>query len=197
MGVWMRYVRPGRVLETSAIGIVAARRGALRRPLGGRQPDARAAVHAHRRCSSAIAIMIYGFAASVLPVWLLLAPRDYLSAFVKIGVVVALAGGILILLPPLQMPAVDAVHRRHRAALRRQGLSRSCSSRSRAARSADSTRSISSGTTPKMLEREVDARMIGYGAMLTRVARRGAGADRRVHRSTPGIYLRDQRAGRR
>src|SRR5919206_545948 len=54
----------------------------------------------------AIAVMVYGFAASVLPVWLLLAPRDYLSAFVKIGVVVALAIGIVVVLPPLQMPAV-------------------------------------------------------------------------------------------
>ena len=84
--------------------------------------------------------MIYGFAASVLPVWLLLAPRDYLSAFVKIGVVLALALGILIVLPPLQMPAVTQFIDGTGPGLRRQGLPLLSSSRSPAARSRASTR---------------------------------------------------------
>ena len=66
--------------------------------------------------------MVYGFAASVLPVWLLLAPRDYLSAFVKIGVVLALAIGILVVLPPLQMPALTQLRARRRSGLRRHDL---------------------------------------------------------------------------
>ena len=105
MGSYMCWIRPHRVLESTAIGIVLlvvalyAGRWVAENPtlapmftLSGR--------------TLAISIMIYGFAASVIPVWLLLAPRDYLSAFVKIGVVISLALGILIVLPPLQMPAL-------------------------------------------------------------------------------------------
>src|SRR5664279_3535817 len=99
MGIHLRWIRPGHVLEASAIGLVLLV-GAL---FAGRwvaaHPDVAAAFTLSRQ-SLAIMIMVYGFAASVLPVWLLLAPRDYLSAFVKIGVVLALAIGIFAVLPP-------------------------------------------------------------------------------------------------
>ena len=109
--------------------------------------------------------MGYGFAASVLPVWLLLAPRDYLSAFVKLGVVFALAIGILVVLPPLQMPAltrfIDGTGPVFAGKLFPFAfITIACGAIS------GFHALISSGTTPKLLEREPDARMIGYGGML-------------------------------
>ena len=88
----------------------------------------------------AVAIILYGFLASALPVWLLLAPRDYLSTFVKLGVVLMLAIGILFVRPELQLPRVHALRGRHRADLRREEFFRSASSPSPAAPSPDSTR---------------------------------------------------------
>ncbi|HEX8847894.1 MAG TPA: carbon starvation CstA family protein, partial [Gemmatimonadaceae bacterium] len=113
----------------------------------------------------ALLIMGYGFAASVLPVWLLLAPRDYLSAFVKIGVVVALALGIVLVLPPLQMPAltrfVDGTGPVFAGKLFPFAfITIACGAIS------GFHALVASGTTPKLLERETDARMVGYGAML-------------------------------
>src|SRR4051812_35461579 len=105
MGVYMRWLRPGRVLEATGIGIVLL----VVALYAGRWVAAQPALAATFTLSGktlALLVMAYGFAASVIPVWLLLAPRDYLSAFVKIGVVVALAIGILVALPPLQMPAL-------------------------------------------------------------------------------------------
>jgi carbon starvation protein len=111
------------------------------------------------------AIMIYGFAASVLPVWLLLAPRDYLSAFMKIGVVIGLAIGIIIVLPPLQMPAltrfVDGT-----GPVFAGKLFPFCFITIACGAISGFHALISSGTTPKLLENERDARLVGYGAML-------------------------------
>ncbi|MEP7002808.1 MAG: carbon starvation CstA family protein, partial [bacterium] len=109
--------------------------------------------------------MVYGFFASVLPVWLLLAPRDYLSAFVKIGVVLALAVGILFVLPPLQMPPltrfIDGTGPVFAGALFPFAfITIACGAIS------GFHALISSGTTPRLIERETDARFIGYGAML-------------------------------
>ena len=117
------------------------------------------------RKSLAILIMGYGFLASVLPVWLLLAPRDYLSAFVKLGVVFALALGILIVLPPLQMPPltrfIDGTGPVFAGKLFPFAfITIACGAIS------GFHALVSSGTTPKLLEREPDARMIGYGGML-------------------------------
>ncbi len=103
MGLWLQYVRPGRILETSAIGLILLGVALF----AGRwvaDSATLAPLFTLTAMQLAAAIVIYGFTASVLPVWLLLAPRGYLSAFVKVGVVIALAGGIFILLPPLQMP---------------------------------------------------------------------------------------------
>src|SRR5688572_12290886 len=110
--------------------------------------------------------MAYGFAASVLPVWLLLAPRDYLSAFVKIGVVIALAAGVLYVLPPLQMPAVTQFIDGTGPVFAGK-LFPFCFITIACGAISGFHSLISSGTTPKLLQREPDARFIGYGAMLT------------------------------
>ena len=156
MGVYLRWVRPGRVLEASAIGLVLLV-GSL---YAGRWVAANPAMASHftlSRQTLAIWIMVYGFAASVLPVWLLLAPRDYLSAFVKIGVVLALAVGILLVLPPLQMPALTRFA--HGGGPVFAGtifpfafITIACGAIS------GFHALIASGTTPKLLARESDAR---------------------------------------
>ncbi|HZO18136.1 MAG TPA: carbon starvation CstA family protein [Gemmatimonadaceae bacterium] len=164
LGVYLRWIRPGKVLEASAIGVallvlsVYAGRWVAENP-------ALAATFTLGGTTLAWWIMAYGFAASVLPVWLLLAPRDYLSAFVKIGVVVALALGILVSLPPLQMPAltqfVDGTGPIFAGKVFPFAfITIACGAIS------GFHALVASGTTPKMLENETDARPIGYGAML-------------------------------
>lgn len=165
MGIYMHYVRPGRVLETTAIGIVLL----IVALYAGRwvaQDPTLAPIFTLTGPQLAKWIIGYGVAASVLPVWLLLAPRDYLSAFVKIGVVVALAVGILIVLPPLQMPAltrfIDGTGPVFAGKLFPfVFITIACGAIS------GFHSLIASGTTPKLLENEKDARFIGYGAMLT------------------------------
>src|SRR6185312_7389890 len=165
MGLWLQYVRPGRILETSAIGLVLLGVSLF----AGRwvaDSATLAPIFTLTPMQLAIVIVIYGFTASVLPVWLLLGPRGYLSAFVKVGVVVALAGGIFILLPPLQMPAttkfIDSTGPLFAGKVFPfVFITVACGAIS------GFHALISSGTTPKMLENEVDARMVGYGAMLS------------------------------
>ncbi len=164
MGVYMRWLRPGRVLEASAIGLVLLALSLYAGRWVAGQPDLASLFTLSGR-TLAILLMVYGFAASVLPVWLLLAPRDYLSAFVKIGVVLALAVGILVVLPPLQMPALtrftDGTGPVFAGALFPFAfITIACGSIS------GFHALIASGTTPKLIERETDARLIGYGAML-------------------------------
>ena len=165
MGAYLRWLRPQRVLEASALGVVLL----VLALYAGRwvaENPALAPAFTLSGTTLALLIMAYGFAASVLPVWLLLAPRDYLSAFVKIGVVVALALGILIVLPPLQMPAltqfVDGTGPVFAGKLFPfVFVTIACGAVS------GFHALIASGTTPKILQRETDARMVGYGAMLT------------------------------
>jgi carbon starvation protein len=163
LGVYLRYLRPHRVLEATAIGVallvVALYAG---RWVAGE--PALAAIFTLSPTALAWWLMGYGFAASVLPVWLLLAPRDYLSAFVKIGVVIALAVGIIVLLPPLQMPAVTQFVDGSGPVFAGKVfpfvfITIACGAIS------GFHALIASGTTPKLLEREPDARPIGYGAM--------------------------------
>jgi carbon starvation protein len=164
MGVHLRWLRPGRVLEASAMGLVLLV-GAL---YAGRWVAAHPDLAAHAtltRQTLALAIMVYGFAASVLPVWLLLAPRDYLSAFVKIGVVLALALGLIVVLPPLQMPALTRFA--HGGGPIFAGtifpfafITIACGAIS------GFHALIASGTTPKLLACESDALLVGYGGML-------------------------------
>src|SRR6185312_2255801 len=103
MGLYLRYWRPGKVLECSALGFVLV----MASIFGGRSVAASASLAPWFTWSAmalAVAIIAYGFLASALPVWLLLAPRDYLSTFVKLGVAFLLAAGILIARPALQLP---------------------------------------------------------------------------------------------
>jgi len=165
MGGYMRWIRPHRVLEASAIGVILLIAALYAGRWVAENPGL-APVFTLSGRSLAILIMIYGFAASVLPVWLLLAPRDYLSAFVKIGVVVALALGILIVLPPLQMPALTQFTDGTGPVFAGKVfpfvfITIACGAIS------GFHALVASGTTPKLIARERDARMIGYGGMLT------------------------------
>jgi carbon starvation protein len=165
MGIYMRYIRPHAVLEATAIGLVLL---AVALFLGRWVNDSPVwhDVFLFSKPQVAIGVAVYGFVAAVLPVWLLLAPRDYLSAFVKIGVVFALAAGIILVLPPLQMPAITQFIDGSGPVLGGQKLfpfafiTIACGSIS------GFHALVSSGTTPKLLMREPDARFIGYGAML-------------------------------
>ena len=164
MGIYSRYLRPGRIGEVSAIGFVLLM---LAIWLGGW-------VHEHAALSAlfdfdgkALTWMLigYGFVASVLPVWLLLAPRDYLSTFLKIGTIIALAIGILIVAPTLQMPALTQFAQGNGPVWSGNlfpflFITIACGAVS------GFHALISSGTTPKMLENETHARFIGYGGML-------------------------------
>ena len=164
LGIYLRWIRPGRVLEASAIGIVLLIFALYAGQWASEQP-ALAAMFTLSGTALAIAIMIYAFAASVLPVWLLLAPRDYLSAFVKIAVILALAAGILIALPPLHMPALTQFTDGTGPIFAGKVFPFAFITIACGAISGFHAL-VSSGTTPKMLERETDARMIGYGSML-------------------------------
>jgi carbon starvation protein len=165
MGLWMRYVRPGRVLETTAIGVILLAVSLFAGRWVADSPTL-APIFTLTAIQLAIATVIYAFFASVVPVWLLLAPRGYLSAFVKIGVVVALAGGIFILLPPLQMPPttrfIDGTGPLFAGKVFPfVFITIACGAIS------GFHALVSSGTTPKLIENEADARFIGYGAMLS------------------------------
>ncbi|HEX6574042.1 MAG TPA: carbon starvation CstA family protein, partial [Gemmatimonadaceae bacterium] len=164
MGGYMRWIRPHRVLEASAIGMVLL----ILSLYAGRwvaENPALAPMFTLSGPTLAVLIMIYGFAASVLPVWLLLAPRDYLSAFVKIGVVVSLALGILLVLPTMQMPALTQFTDGTGPVFAGKlfpfvFITIACGAIS------GFHALVASGTTPKIIACETDARPIGYGAML-------------------------------
>jgi len=165
MGTYARFIRVGRIAEMSLIGVVlllAALVGGsyvAKSPLLSPLFDLRAEI-------LALIIIGYGFVASVLPVWLLLAPRDYLSTFLKVGTMLLLALGILFVQPDLQMPAVtkfiDGSGPVWSGALFPfLFITIACGSVS------GFHALIASGTTPKMIENESQIRFIGYGAMLT------------------------------
>ena len=165
MGIYMRFVRPGRIGEATALGIILLIFSLVFGRYIGQHPELSAIFNLSGE-TIAILMIIYGFVAAVLPVWLLLAPRDYLSTFLKIGTIVGLAIGIFIAMPHLQMPAVTEF-------INGTGpvfsgnlfpflfITIACGAVS------GFHALISSGTTPKMIERESHARPIGYGAMLT------------------------------
>jgi carbon starvation protein len=164
MGVYLRWLRPARVLEASAIGIVLLA-VALYAGRAVAQSTSLAPMFTLGGTTLAMLVMVYGFLASVLPVWLLLAPRDYLSAFVKIGVVLALALGILFVLPPLQMPALTRFTNGTGPVFAGKVFPFAFITIACGAISGFHAL-VSSGTTPKLLERETDARLVGYGGML-------------------------------
>jgi len=165
MGVYARFIRVGRIAEMSAIGVVLLLASLIYGKTVSEDPQL-AALFDFRGETLALIIIGYGFVASVLPVWLLLAPRDYLSTFLKIGTMALLAIGILFVQPDLKMPSITRF-------IDGTGpvwcgslfpflfITIACGAVS------GFHSLISSGTTPKMLENESQVRMIGYGAMLT------------------------------
>ena len=165
MGIYLRWLRPHRVLEASAMGLVLLL-GALYLGRWVAENPSLAPAFTLSGTTLAFLLMGYSFLASVLPVWLLLAPRDYLSAFVKIGVVAALAIGIIIVLPPLQMPALTRFTDGTGPVFAGKifpfaFITIACGAVS------GFHALIASGTTPKLLQNETDAKLVGYGAMLT------------------------------
>lgn len=164
MGLYLRFWRPGKVLECSAIGFVLV----LASVLGGQwvsQSAALAPVFTLPAMTIALAIIAYGFLASALPVWLLLAPRDYLSTFVKLGVIAMLAAGILAVHPRLEMPAltrfIDGT-----GPVFAGKVFPFCFITIACGAISGFHSLISSGTTPKMIAREPHALPVGYGSML-------------------------------
>jgi len=164
MGWWMKALRPGRVLEASAIGVALLLLGLVAGRWVSQDPT-----WAHwftwTGPNLAWAIIVYGFAASVLPVWLLLSPRDYLSTFLKVGTVLFLAVAILILLPPLRLPALTRFIDGTGPVFAGKVFPFAFITIACGAISGFHAL-VASGTTPKMLTREGDARLIGYGGML-------------------------------
>ena len=164
MGWYMRVLRPGAVGEATALGLVLLV-GAV---VSGRWVDQHPELAAWLTFSGpqlAGMIITYGFLASVLPVWLLLAPRDYLSTFVKIGTVVGLAIGIVILRPDIELPALTRFTDGSGPIFAGKVFPFAFITIACGAISGFHSL-ISSGTTPKLLTNERDAQMIGYGAML-------------------------------
>ena len=164
MGLYLRFLRPGKVLECSLIGFLLV----LAAIFGGQavsQSPQWASLFTFGGVALALMIIAYGFLASVLPVWLLLAPRDYLSTFVKLGVVVMLAVGILFVRPELQMPAfsrfVDGT-----GPVFAGKIFPFCFITIACGSISGFHALISSGTTPKMIMRESHATPVGYGSML-------------------------------
>ena len=165
MGWWMKMFRPGRVAEATGIGVVLL----VFALFGGRyvaEDPVWAAAFTWSGTQIAWAIMAYGFVASVLPVWVLLCPRDYLSTFLKIGTIIVLGTAILLLMPPLKMPAVtqfiDGTGPVFAGSMFPFAfITIACGAIS------GFHALVASGTTPKMLTSEADAPLVGYGSMLT------------------------------
>jgi carbon starvation protein len=164
MGTYLHHLRPGRVLEATLIGVAML----IFAVLGGGWIDENPVMRAwfdYDAPQLALMVILYGFAAAVFPVWLLLAPRDYLSTFMKLGTISALAIAIIILRPDLKMPAltqfIDGTGPIFGGKLFPfVFITIACGAIS------GFHALISSGTTPKLLANEQDARFIGYGAMM-------------------------------
>jgi len=166
MGVYLRFLRPGRVSEVSLIGVVLLLLAVVS---GGWVAETSwgADWFTLSKVTLSWCIIIYGFAASVLPVWLLLAPRDYLSTFMKVGTIALLAIGILVARPLMEAPAISQFATKGTGPVFAGSLfpflfiTIACGALS------GFHSLISSGTTPKLLEKESQMRLIGYGGMLT------------------------------
>jgi len=165
MGVYLRYIRPGRITEVSIIGFVLL----MFAIIGGgwvASTDWGFAMFHLDRTTIAWGIIIYGFVAAVLPVWLLLAPRDYLSTFMKIGVIVMLAGAVVLVRPEITVPAFSEFASSELGPVVTGSLfpflfvTIACGALS------GFHALIASGTTPKLVEKERQTRLIGYGGML-------------------------------
>lgn len=164
MGIYMRYIRPGRIGEISALGVLLLL-GSIW--LGGQIAASPDWAHVFTFTGTQITWMLigYGFVAAVLPVWLVLAPRDYLSTFLKIGTIVALAIGILVTMPELKMPALTQFIDGS-GPVWKGGLFPFLFITIACGAVSGFHALIASGTTPKLLDNETNARYIGYGGML-------------------------------
>ena len=164
MGIYLRRLRPGKVMEASALGFILI----LLAIWGGQWASQNPAVaHYFTLTAPTLAILIiaYGFAASALPVWLLLAPRDYLSTFVKLGTIALLALGIIAIRPTLHMPALTRFIDGSGPVFAGKIFPFAFITIACGAISGFHSL-ISSGTTPKLISREIETRMVGYGAMI-------------------------------
>jgi carbon starvation protein CstA len=186
MGVYLRWLRPGRILEVSLIGLVLLL-GSIAYGAHVAATPGLAELFDVDAKSLAWLLIGYGFFASVLPVWLLLAPRDYLSTFLKIGTIVLLAIAIVFAAPPLQLPAVSRFIDGTGPVFQGQlfpflFITIACGAVS------GWHSIIASGTTPKLLANEGQARMVGYGGMLMEafVAIMALIAAASLH---PGVYF--------
>ncbi|HET6269239.1 MAG TPA: carbon starvation CstA family protein [Arthrobacter sp.] len=165
MGVYLRYLRPGKVMEVSIIGFVLLMAAIIG---GGAVAGTEwgAAFFHLDKVTIAWGIIVYGFIAAILPVWLLLAPRDYLSTFMKIGVIVMLALAIIVVRPEITVPAFSEFASRDNGPVFSGALfpflfvTIACGALS------GFHSLIASGTTPKLIEKERQTRLIGYGGML-------------------------------
>ncbi|QCO97031.1 carbon starvation protein A [Arthrobacter sp. 24S4-2] len=165
MGVYLRFLRPGKVMEVSIIGFVLLMAAIIG---GGAVAGTEwgAAFFHLDKVTIAWGLIVYGFIAAILPVWLLLAPRDYLSTFMKIGVIVMLALAIIVVRPEITVPAFSEFASRENGPVFPGALfpflfvTIACGALS------GFHALISSGTTPKLIEKERQVRLIGYGGML-------------------------------
>ncbi len=165
MGWWMKAWRPGRVGEASAVGAVLL----LVALVGGGYVAGHAGLaqaFSHSGPTLTWMMVTYGFVASVLPVWMLLCPRDYLSTFLKISTILALAVAILLVLPPLRMPALTPFATLGEGPVFAGKLFPFAFITIACGAVSGFHALVASGTTPKMIAREADARFIGYGGML-------------------------------
>jgi carbon starvation protein len=165
MGWWMKRWRPGRVGEASIVGAVLL---LIALVAGGSVASHPALALAFTYSGTSITVMMiaYGFIASVLPVWMLLCPRDYLSTFLKITTVVVLGLAILIILPPLRMPALTPFATAGEGPVFAGKLFPFAFITIACGAISGFHALVASGTTPKMITRETDARVIGYGGMI-------------------------------
>lgn len=165
MGVYLRYLRPGRITEVSLIGFVLLIAAIVAGGWVASTPWG-AEMFTLDRTTIAWGIIVYGFIAAVLPVWLLLAPRDYLSTFMKIGVIFVLAGAIVLVRPEITVPAISEFAGGELGPVFSGSLfpflfvTIACGALS------GFHALIASGTTPKLIEKERQTRFIGYGGML-------------------------------
>jgi carbon starvation protein len=186
MGIYLRYIRPGKILEVSIVGLILLLLAIWSGAYVAASPAWAAAFDFDAKALAWL-LIAYGFCASVLPVWLLLAPRDYLSTFLKIGTIALLALAIFLAAPTLQMPALTKFVDGTGPVF--QGnlfpflfITIACGAVS------GWHSIISSGTTPKLLSNEGEARMVGYGGMLMEafVAIMALIAAASMH---PGVYF--------
>jgi carbon starvation protein len=163
MGIYLRFVRPGKVLEASILGFIFVMVAIFSGQWVSQTPTA-AHFFTFTGPTLALLIIVYGFAASAVPVWLLLAPRDYLSTFVKLGTIAILVIGIIAVRPTLQMPALTRFINGTGPVFAGSLFPFAFITIACGAISGFHSL-ISSGTTPKLIARETQTRMVGYGAM--------------------------------